>query len=76
MASHDVGESGLLQRLFSGEHKRKSKRKLVTVAGADGAQHALAAFPIKSDLCDGLPFMGCAHPTGAAIRVDPAELFE
>jgi ferredoxin len=33
---------------------------------------------IKCDLCDGLPFMGCVHncPTGAAIRIDPAKLFE
>jgi Fe-S-cluster-containing hydrogenase component 2 len=78
VATHDVGEAGLLQRLFGGGHKGKSKRKPVTVAGADGAQHVPAAFPIKCDLCDGLPFMGCVHscPTGAAIRIDPAELFE
>ncbi len=33
-------------------------------------------FPIKCDLCDGLPFMGCVHacPTGAAMRVDPRTL--
>ena len=41
-------------------------------------KHVPAAFPIKCDLCDGLPFMGCVHncPTGAAIRIDPAKLFE
>ena len=78
VASHDVGEAGLLQRLFGGGRKGRSERKPVTVAGADGAQHVPAAFPIKCDLCDGLPFMGCVHscPTGAAIRIDPAELFE
>jgi ferredoxin len=56
----------------------KSKRKPVTVTGADGAPQVPAAFPIKCDLCDGLPFMECVHscPTGAAIRIDPAELFE
>jgi len=34
------------------------------------------SYPIKCDLCDGLPFMGCvqACPTGAAIRVDPREV--
>jgi CRP-like cAMP-binding protein/Fe-S-cluster-containing hydrogenase component 2 len=39
--------------------------------------HVPPAFPIKCDLCDGLPFMGCVHncPTGAAIRLDPAQLF-
>jgi len=78
VASHDVGEPGLLQRLFGGGRKGKSKRKPVTVTGADGAPHVPSAFPIKCDLCDGLPFMGCVHscPTGAAIRIDPAELFE
>jgi CRP-like cAMP-binding protein/Fe-S-cluster-containing hydrogenase component 2 len=39
--------------------------------------HVPPAYPIKCDLCDGLPFMGCVHncPTGAAIRLDPAQLF-
>src|SRR5207253_2556458 len=34
-------------------------------------------YPIKCDLCDGLPLMGCVHscPTGAAIRIEPRELF-
>ena len=33
---------------------------------------------VKCDLCDGLPFMGCVHscPTGAAIRIEAAELFQ
>ncbi|HKD69378.1 MAG TPA: cyclic nucleotide-binding domain-containing protein [Candidatus Binataceae bacterium] len=40
--------------------------------------HVPPSFPIKCDLCDGLPFMGCVHscPTGAAIRIEAAELFE
>jgi len=39
--------------------------------------HIPAAFPIKCDLCDGLPFMGCVHncPTGAAMRISSATLF-
>ena len=40
--------------------------------------HIPIAFPIKCDLCDGLPFMGCVHncPTGAAMRITSATLFE
>jgi CRP-like cAMP-binding protein/Fe-S-cluster-containing dehydrogenase component len=40
--------------------------------------HIPPAYPIKCDLCDGLPFMGCVHscPTGAAVRIDPAILFD
>lgn len=73
VAAHDVGEGGLLSRVF-GVAKRKP---LMLPAGHEGA-HAPVAFPIKCDLCDGLPFMGCVHscPTGAAIRIDPAKLFE
>lgn len=39
--------------------------------------HVPLSYPIKCDLCDGLPFMGCVHscPTGAAMRIDPAVLF-
>jgi pSer/pThr/pTyr-binding forkhead associated (FHA) protein/Fe-S-cluster-containing hydrogenase component 2/CRP-like cAMP-binding protein len=35
-------------------------------------------YPIKCDLCDGLPFMGCVHacPTGAAMRVDPRTILQ
>jgi CRP-like cAMP-binding protein/Fe-S-cluster-containing hydrogenase component 2/pSer/pThr/pTyr-binding forkhead associated (FHA) protein len=35
-------------------------------------------YPIKCDLCDGLPYMGCVHacPTGAAIRVDPRTILK
>lgn len=44
-------------------------------AGTD--PHIPIAYPIKCDLCDGLPFMGCVHscPTGSAMRIDPAALF-
>jgi len=40
--------------------------------------HVPPNYPIKCDLCDGLPFMGCVHncPTGAAIRIEPATLFK
>ncbi len=41
------------------------------------ATHVPSSYPIKCDLCDGLPFMGCVHscPTGAAMRIEAAELF-
>jgi CRP-like cAMP-binding protein/Fe-S-cluster-containing hydrogenase component 2 len=78
VASHDVGERGLLQRLFGLGRDRKSKRKPVPVTPGRDSEHVPVAVPIKCDLCDGLPFMGCVHncPTGAAIRIDPAKLFE
>lgn len=76
VASHDVGEEGLFKRLFG--LGRGKQRKPVQFAPGRGYDHLPVAFPIKCDLCDGLPFMGCVHscPTGAAIRIDPAKLFE
>jgi CRP-like cAMP-binding protein/Fe-S-cluster-containing hydrogenase component 2 len=78
VASHEVGEQSLWQRLFGQGRESRSKRKAVTLAPGRGPDHVPVAFPIKCDLCDGLPFMGCVHscPTGAAMRIDPAELFE
>ncbi|MGH8013478.1 MAG: cyclic nucleotide-binding domain-containing protein [Candidatus Binataceae bacterium] len=72
VAAHDVGERSLWDRLF-----KRSKRKPSTI-GPGLPEHVPVAFPIKCDLCDGLPFMGCVHncPTGAAMRIDPAQLFE
>lgn len=73
VAGHDVGEGGPLSRMFG-----RGKRKPVTLPAGHEGVHTPIAFPIKCDLCDGLPFMGCVHscPTGAAIRIDPAKLFE
>jgi len=78
VAAHDVGETGLWARLFSFGRKGAQKRKPVVLAPAGDPDHIPAAFPIKCDLCDGLPFMGCVHncPTGSAMRIDPAKLFE
>src|SRR5271170_135935 len=76
VASHDVAEDGLWKRLFNfgGGQSRPDKSPPQPV---HDYEHIPAAFPIKCDLCDGLPFMGCVHncPTGAAIRIDPAKLF-
>jgi CRP-like cAMP-binding protein/Fe-S-cluster-containing hydrogenase component 2 len=78
IAAHDVEGDGLLKRLFGFGRKGKNKRKPVQLAAGNDQTHVPVAFPIKCDLCDGLPFMGCVHncPTGAAIRIDPAMLFE
>ncbi|MBF6561335.1 MAG: cyclic nucleotide-binding domain-containing protein [Candidatus Binataceae bacterium] len=78
VASHEVGEKGLWARLFGAGGDRARRRKPVAITPAGLPDHVPAAFPIKCDLCDGLPFMGCVHncPTGAAIRIDPAKLFE
>jgi Fe-S-cluster-containing hydrogenase component 2 len=77
LAAHDVGETGLWERLFDSGGKKAQMRKPVALPAAGDYEHIPAAFPIKCDLCDGLPFMGCVHncPTGAAIRIDPAQLF-
>ena len=44
----------------------------------DPAHPVPPRYPIKCDLCDGLPYMGCVHacPTGAAIRVDPRTILK
>jgi Fe-S-cluster-containing dehydrogenase component len=44
----------------------------------DGSHSVPPRYPIKCDLCDGLPFMGCVHacPTGAAMRVDPRTILQ
>jgi CRP-like cAMP-binding protein/Fe-S-cluster-containing hydrogenase component 2 len=78
VASHDVADEGWFSRLFGRGRQAKSKRKPALVQAGDVPSHVPVAFPIKCDLCDGLPFMGCVHscPTGAAIRIDPATLLE
>jgi CRP-like cAMP-binding protein/Fe-S-cluster-containing hydrogenase component 2 len=78
VASHDVADEGWFSRLFGGGGRTKSKRKPEQIRTDSVPSHAPVAFPIKCDLCDGLPFMGCVHscPTGAAIRIDPATLLE
>jgi CRP-like cAMP-binding protein/Fe-S-cluster-containing hydrogenase component 2 len=67
--THHGAAAGLLARLF-GWHEQPAQP-------AQGS-HVAPSYPIKCDLCDGLPFMGCVHscPTGAAIRIEAAELFE
>jgi Fe-S-cluster-containing hydrogenase component 2 len=76
--AHEVGETGLWARIMGVGRKGAQKRKPVALSVGGNPDHIPSAFPIKCDLCDGLPFMGCVHncPTGAAIRIDPAELFE
>jgi len=73
VAAHDASEPGLWSRMLAAVGGRKPAPSQAPVP-----THIPASFPIKCDLCDGLPFMGCVHncPTGAAMRIDPAELFE
>ena len=65
------------EHLFSARGKKSAMRKPIALTPTGGLEPTPAAFPIKCDLCDGLPFMGCVHncPTGAAMRIDPAKLF-
>jgi len=68
----------------AGWRARLSRRGKTTVpapaaSAHDEQTHAVPPrYPIKCDLCDGLPFMGCVHacPTGAAIRLDPRTIFD
>jgi CRP-like cAMP-binding protein/Fe-S-cluster-containing hydrogenase component 2 len=78
VAAHDAGDGGFWQRLTGLGRKGAQRRKPTVVSSIGETDHTPAAFPIKCDLCDGLPIMGCVHncPTGAAIRIDPAKLFE
>ena len=85
--SHAAGERarvepGIFSRIF-GLNRAAQQSAAAPVSEAEAKArsakaHIPIAFPIKCDLCDGLPFMGCVHscPTGAAIRIDPATLFE
>ncbi len=84
--SHAAGqrarvEPGIFRRIFGiNQAAQQSAAAPVSEAVAkeqSAKAHIPITFPIKCDLCDGLPFMGCVHscPTGAAIRIDPATLF-
>jgi Fe-S-cluster-containing hydrogenase component 2 len=68
-----VKPRGLLQRLLA---FGKVEDPQVAASRDDGERHVPASYPIKCDMCDGLPFMGCVHacPTGAAVRVDPVDM--
>ncbi len=75
LAAHDAPPA-LWQRFFGSAPSPGADRESSPPPHPAQA-HIPPAFPIKCDLCDGLPFMGCVHncPTGAAIRLDPAQLF-
>src|SRR5262249_16045773 len=75
VAGHDAPE-GLIGRLF-GSATRSAAPQAADQA-EEGHAHTPPSFPIKCDRCDALPSMGFFHnfPTGAAIRIEAAELFE
>ncbi len=64
---------GLLQRLLAFGRAEDPQE---APPEKSGGHPVPPSYPIKCDLCDGLPFMGCVHacPTGAAMRVDPRTL--
>ena len=77
-AGHARGEPERLEGSEFGQIRDRNE-KVLAATQAEGAAdaHVPVAFPIKCDLCDGLPFMGCVHncPTGAAMRVSSTTLF-
>jgi Fe-S-cluster-containing dehydrogenase component/CRP-like cAMP-binding protein len=77
---HSDLETRFLSALFSSTSPAAAApRPVPAVPAATGAAAAIPPqFPIKCDLCDGLPFMGCVHncPTGAAIRINPETIFD
>ncbi len=81
-SSHEQGgheriEPSLWQRILGSNQGDEPQAEPSAEPGSKTGTHIPAAFPIKCDLCDGLPFMGCVHacPTGSAMRIKPAELF-
>jgi len=76
VAEHDA-HGGLLERFF-GRRAKHDEAQQESAKPEPEHGHTPPSFPIKCDLCDGLPFMGCVHscPTGAAIRIEAAELFQ
>jgi CRP-like cAMP-binding protein/Fe-S-cluster-containing hydrogenase component 2 len=62
---------------FAEIRDRNEQARKETEAAPAAHPHVPIAFPIKCDLCDGLPLMGCVHncPTGAAMRITSATLF-
>ena len=67
---------GLLQRL--GLARRPKLTEGEGESAAEAVHKPPPLYPIKCDLCHGLPFMGCVHacPTGAAVRVDPRTILQ
>ena len=76
---HSDLEQRFLNALFSSPAPAAvAPRPVPALPAKAGAAVIPPQFPIKCDLCDGLPFMGCVHncPTGAAIRVIPESVFK
>ncbi|MGC2460053.1 MAG: cyclic nucleotide-binding domain-containing protein, partial [Steroidobacteraceae bacterium] len=70
-------DANLLQRILGRNQASGQQAEPRTESGPKSVTHVPAAYPIKCDLCDGLPFMGCVHacPTGSAMRIKPSDLF-
>jgi len=81
-ASHEQGgherlAPSLWQRILGRNQASEQQSESTAESGPKAATHIPTAYPIKCDLCDGLPFMGCVHacPTGSAMRIRPSDLF-
>jgi CRP-like cAMP-binding protein/Fe-S-cluster-containing dehydrogenase component len=79
-AGHEKGDPARLatNEFTEVRQHNDAAREAAEAPAAAAHPHVPIAFPIKCDLCDGLPFMGCVHncPTGAAMRITSATLFE
>lgn len=81
-ATHEQGdrerlEPSLWRRILGRNQESTQQAESSAASGPKPGSHVPAAYPIKCDLCDGLPFMGCVHacPTGSAMRIKPSDLF-
>jgi CRP-like cAMP-binding protein/Fe-S-cluster-containing hydrogenase component 2 len=72
---HSKVDPAILKEAFGDKSVAPAVVAAPTTGTAEG--HIPPNYPIKCDLCDGLPMMGCVHncPTGAAIRVEPRTQF-
>lgn len=77
-AAGDDAQVGWLQRVGLWRGASHNATPPPPAAEPDPAHPIPPRYPIKCDLCDGLPYMGCVHacPTGAAIRVDPRTILK
>src|SRR5207245_5594159 len=71
VARHEDPQAGWLQRLGLRGSAPVPATADAPARAPDPGHPVPPSYPIKCDLCDGLPYMGCVHacPTGAAIRV-------
>lgn len=74
---HERLAPSIWQRILGRNQALEQQAGSPAEPGAKAETHIPTVYPIKCDLCDGLPFMGCVHacPTGSAMRINPSDLF-